>query len=172
MNESENILERYREKFAIYAVNTPKRKAMFMANVEYEASRPFHGKYEGKYGYLKTLFLKVLYNHRLSKVLGFLVESSKTSCDFKYNCLGMLKLENPIKFTKHYSLKPSESINSEYNAMTLSLLYWSYLSLNRCADVDDVVGCTLRLTGCLRGLKQRAELYKKWIKFFEEPNQI
>lgn len=139
---------------AEYGINTPERKAMFLAQIGHES---------GSLKYTEEVWgptpVQLRYEGR--KDLG------NTEPGDGYRCRGL----GPIQLTGRFNLTAAgnalgvDLINDpeqRKNLQTLSRIagwFWSTHGCNAFADVGDNVGCTRRINGGVNGLDDRHKRY-------------
>jgi putative chitinase len=137
-----------------FGIDTKARQAMFLAQIGHESGgmryttelwgpTPTQSRYEGR------------------KDLGNTVEGD----GFRFRGRGLIQTTGRYNYEKTAAALGIDCVNNPdilaeaSNAARSAAWWWQSHSLNRFADIGDIVGCTKVINGGTNGLEQRKKLY-------------
>jgi putative chitinase len=155
-NDAIPLLPFIEDAMAEFEINTPRRQAMFLAQVGHESGglhflreiwgpTPTQKRYEGRVdlGNLQPGDGSKFRGRGLIQVTG---RSNYEACG---EALDLPLLDHP------------ELLETPKNAVRSAAWFWKVRGLNELADVGDFMGITRRINGGLNGYDQRVALYGK-----------
>jgi putative chitinase len=179
---------KYSASFKNYGLDTPLRKAHFMAQIEHESNlKPIEENLNYSMDGLCSIFKK--YFATKTSTVGYernpkniankvyanrMGNGNEQSGDgWKYRGRGFIQLTGKENYKKlsdftgiDYITHPDLLIE-EPNALICALWFWKNKGLNAFADKDDCKGITLKINGGLNGLDKRLTLVNKYKKQFD-----
>lgn len=154
------LSKKYKTLLNNYDINTPLRLAMFFAQTHHES---------GGFKYTKELGNDAYFNkYEGRKDLGNTVKGD----GLRFKGRGFIQVTGRYNYTviskdtKIDYLNNPQWLEREPDAMISALWYWQKRNLNKYADAKDVKGATKVINGGYNGLKEREELYCKYLKLF------
>lgn len=165
-----------------FGIDTPARKAMFLAQCAHESG--MFGRVTENLNYRAETLLKVFPKYyktlneavahaRKPELIANRVYSSRmgngdanTGDGYRYRGRGLIQLTgktNYLECSKGLNIdliKTPEYLETAVGASRSAAWFWSHNGLNRFADAGDVIGATKRINGGTNGLEERIELYK------------
>jgi len=157
-----SVVSEYSQLLEYYGIDTPNRKAHFLAQMAYET-----------WGFL--LFTELISDEYAEKLygadtkLGRLLGNTKIGDGAKYKGRGWIMLTGRSNYQKYGDLIGEDLINNpelaaiSANAWLIAILYWKENGLNELADSHNIAGITIKVSGSLNSLDER----KNWFKKFE-----
>lgn len=169
------------EVFNLFNINTPKRKAMFLAQCSHESggfklteenlnySRDALLKVFGKYfnesnvdEYVRNpeKIANVTYANRMGN------GDSSSGEGWKYRGRGLIQLTGRNNYILYGNVSDPDSLCKMPEALYSAARYWAANDLNRYADADDIVGSTRVINGGQNGIEDRKKRYDQFKKVF------
>ncbi len=152
------LYEKYKTLFENNSVDTPLRKAHFLAQLEHES---------GGFKYLTELGNKSYFNkYEGRKDLG----NTQVGDGYKFRGRGYIQITGRANYTELSKDTKIDFVNNpdllsqEVNAIISALWFWNKRKLNQYADLDDIKTITKRINGGLNGFKERQTLLQKYKK--------
>lgn len=176
------LYDKYRTLFSKYEVNTPLRKAHFMAQIEHESGlKPISENLNySEQGLLKT-FKKYFtpeqakeFARKPEKIANRVYANRMGNGDecsgdgWKYRGAGFIQItgrnnyEALSKYTSIDYVNNPELLLNEADAIISALWFWKVNNINTLADKDDLIGVTKRINGGTNGLEDRRIKLSKW----------
>ncbi|CDW72590.1 glycoside hydrolase family protein [Stylonychia lemnae] len=137
-------------------INTPRRMAMFLAQVAHES---------GRFYYLKELGNGEAYNPPSQKATN--LGNTEPGDGPRYKGRGLIQITGRDNYNQYGKIMNLDLINNpelleqKDNAVHVSCLFWKHRNLNQLADQDDFIGVTKRINGGTNGLAERQKYYDK-----------
>lgn len=179
----DEIWQPLNDAMAEFNIDTPARKAMFLAQCAHE-SATFNRVTENlNYRaetllkifpkYYKTLNEAVAHARKPELIANRVYSSRMGNGDansgdgYRYRGRGLIQLTGKTNYTECSKglnvdlIKTPEYLETAVGASRSAAWFWSHNSLNKFADAGDVVGATKRINGGTNGLEERIELYKR-----------
>jgi putative chitinase len=174
--------KKYKSLFDSYHINTPLRKAHFMAQIEHESGlKPITENLNySAAGLLKTFgkyFNSVTAKQNERKpeqianiVYGNRMGNNEIGDGWKYRGRGFIQItgkNNYISLSKDTRidyLNNPEWLLRESDSLISALWFWNKNKLNELADKNDILGITKKINGGINGLEHRKELLKKYLQ--------
>lgn len=154
------LSKKYKTLLNNYSINTPLRLAMFFAQTDHES---------GGFKYTKELGNDAYFNkYEGRKDLGNTVKGD----GLRFKGRGYIQVTGRYNYTAISKdtridyLNNPQWLEREPDAMISALWYWQKRNLNKYADAKDVKGATKVINGGYNGLKEREDLYCKYLKLF------
>lgn len=178
------LLNKYKTLLAKYEINTIKRKAMFLAQLDHESglkpiSENLNYSEAGLLGVFKKYFTPAQAKQyaRKPEAIANRVYANRggngneaSGDGWKYRGRGFIQLtlkDNYKALSKatgvDYVSNPDSLLN-EADAMIAALWYWKTNNLNKYSDSGDVKGATKVINGGYNGLADRQSKYEKYLK--------
>lgn len=168
-----NLSEKYKSLFEKNGINTPLRKAHFLAQLEHES---------GGFKYLTELGGRSYFNkYEGRKDLG----NTQAGDGYKFRGRGYIQVTGRANYTELSKdtgidfVSNPDLLSQEANAIVSALWFWSKRNLNALADFtgfkenpktkqkdDALVLITRKVNGGVNGLDHRRELFNKYKKEF------
>jgi putative chitinase len=171
-----------------YEINTPKRIAMFMAQIGHESGGLTIVEESLNYRAerLKVVFPKYFnnvdpneYAHNPQKIgnrvyANRMGNGSEQSGDgYKYRGRGFIQLTGHDNYASYAHAAGFQSVDEAVaylstpeGACSSAAWFWSAHGLNAFADADDCLGATKRINGGVIGLAEREAIYKEALEIF------
>ena len=167
------LYDKYKTLFSKYEVNTPLRKAHFMAQIEHESGlKPISENLNySEQGLLKTF---KEFARKPEKIANRVYANRMGNGDeysgdgWKYRGAGFTQItgrnnyESLSKYTGTDYVTNPELLLNEADAMISALWFWKVNNINTLADKDDLIGVTKRINGGTNGLEDRSIKLSKW----------
>jgi putative chitinase len=154
------LSKKYKTLLNNYYINTPKRLAMFFAQIDHES---------GGFKWLKELGNDSYFNkYDGRKDLG----NTQKGDGLRFKGRGYIQVTGRYNYTliskdtKIDYLNNPHWLEREADAMISALWYWQKKNLNKFADASDLKGATKVINGGYTHLKDREEKYNKYLKVF------
>lgn len=178
------LLNKYKTLLAKYEINTIRRKAMFLAQLDHESglkpiSENLNYSAEGLLKTFKKYFTPEQakeFARKPEKIANRVYANRMGNGDecsgdgWKYRGRGFIQLTLKDNYTAlsnatgiDYVSNPDLLLN-EADAMIAALWYWKTNNINKYADNSDVKGATKVINGGYNGLTDRQAKYEKYLK--------
>lgn len=166
-----------------YEINTPKRIAYFLAQCAHESAgftavkENLNYSAEGLLTYFKKYFNVAsagVYARKPEQIANLVYANRMGNSDeksgdgYKYRGRGLIQLTGKStyqKFADHCKITVEEAakyLETKEGAIKSACWYWQTNSLNKFADVDDIVTMTKKINGGTNGLEDRKLQYKNF----------
>lgn len=172
-----------------FGIDTPLRKAHFLAQVAHESGGLKYSKENLNYSaqglrsvfgkYFRTMEIAQSYARKPEKIANKVYadrmgNGNEASGDgWKYKGRGLIQLtgkENYQKFSQDYGVdcvnNPDLLLDPEW-ALTSACWFWKKRNLNRYADNDDILMVTKRINGGINGLNDRQQYLDSLKRIYE-----
>lgn len=186
MSKAVELSKKYMTLFKKYGVTTPKRKAMFFAQLDHESGlKPTVENLNYSATRLLQMFPKYFSKNDVDEFAGKpekianrvyanrMGNGNQNSGDgWKYRGRGFIQLTGRSNYTLlskdtgvYYVGNPDLLLN-EADSMVSALWFWQKNRLNELADWGDVEGATRVINGGLNGLEDRKFKYDQYLSEF------
>lgn len=165
-----------------FGIDTPARKAMFLAQCAHESAMFSRVTENLNYRaetlikvfpkYYKTLNEAVAHARKPELIANRVYSSRMGNGDvnsgdgYRYRGRGLIQLTGKNNYTECSKglnidlIKTPEYLETAVGASRSAAWFWSHNGLNKFADAGDILGATKRINGGTIGLEERIELYK------------
>jgi putative chitinase len=177
-----DLLQKYNTILNKYEINTPLRRAHFMAQIEHESnlkpiSENLNYSSDGLLKIFKKYFTKetaLLYHRKPEKIANKVYSSRMGNGDelsgdgWKYRGRGFIQVTGRNNYSALNKDTGLDVINQpdllleEPNALISALWFWKKNNINRLADKDDIMAVSKAINGGFIGLEHRKSLLIKW----------
>lgn len=178
----DEIWQPLNDAMAEFGIDTPARKAMFLAQCAHESA--MFSRVTENLNYRAETLLKVFPKYyktlneavahaRKPELIANRVYSSRmgngdaaSGDGYRYRGRGFIQLTGKNNYTECSKglnvdlIKSPEYLETAVGASRSAAWFWSHNGLNKFADAGDIVGATKRINGGTIGLSERTELYK------------
>lgn len=178
----DEIWQPLNDAMAEFGIDTPARKAMFLAQCAHESA--MFSRVTENLNYRAETLLKVFPKYyktlneavahaRKPELIANRVYSSRmgngdsaSGDGYRYRGRGFIQLTGKNNYTECSKglnvdlIKSPEYLETAVGASRSAAWFWSHNGLNKFADAGDIVGATKRINGGTIGLNERTELYK------------
>lgn len=181
------LSKKYKTLLNNYGVNTPKRLAMFFAQIDHESGlKPVNENLNYSEKRLLQVFPKY-FNAQTAKqyankpiLIGNRVYANRmgngneaSGDGFKFRGRGFIQLTGRNNYlllskdTRTEYVSNPDWLLEEADAMISALWFWQQNKINEFADKGDVRGATRVINGGFNGLEDRQKKYEQYLKVFK-----
>lgn len=179
--------KKFKTLFAKYGINTPLRKAHFLAQLEHESGlKPVAENLNYSAKRLREVFLKYFptiekanaYGSKPEKIANLVYANRMGNGDeqsgegYKYRGRGFIQITGKNNYAALSKDTGIDYVNNpdwllrEADAMISAVWYWNRINGNKLANADNIKAITKAINGGFNGIEHRTELLAKWKKHF------